>query len=65
MTFEFAMFTSNIYPMNTVAIHTADSSQLNVSHIGDISTTSLSLSDAYLVPNLSLNLISVDQLCEF
>jgi len=37
---------------------------LNVSHTGDISTTSISLSDAYLVPKLSLNLISVGQLYE-
>ena len=58
------MFKPNINPMNTTAIHTADISKFNGTHIGDISITSLYLSDTYLVPKLSLNLISISQLCE-
>uniref|UniRef100_A0A2N9GCA0 CCHC-type domain-containing protein n=1 Tax=Fagus sylvatica TaxID=28930 RepID=A0A2N9GCA0_FAGSY len=32
--------------------------------LGSVSTSTLSLSDTYLIPNLTLNLISVGQLCE-
>jgi hypothetical protein len=35
-----------------------------VSHIGTISSPDLTISDTYLVPKLSLNLLSVGQLCE-
>lgn len=63
MTYDSAMFTSNINPVKT-SVHTANNSKLNVSHTGDISTASLALSDAFLVPQLTLNLISVGQLCE-
>ena len=65
MTSESAMLTSNIRPVTIApSIHTADNSKLHISHIGDISTTSLSISDAYLVPQLTLNLISVGRLCD-
>jgi hypothetical protein len=45
-------------------IYTANGSHLNVSHIGSVSTCQLSVSDTYFVPHLSLNLLSVVQLCE-
>jgi hypothetical protein len=45
-------------------IYTADGSRLPVSHTGSISSPNLSIDDTYLVPNLSLNLLSVGQLCE-
>ena len=35
-----------------------------VSHKGTISSPCLSLSDTFHIPKLSINLLSVDQLCE-
>ena len=37
---------------------------MSVSHIGTISSPDLTIPDTYLVPKLSLNLLSVGQLCE-
>jgi hypothetical protein len=45
-------------------IYTADSSHMSVSHISTISSPNLTIPDTYLVPKLSLNLLSVGQLCE-
>jgi hypothetical protein len=45
-------------------IYTADSSHMFVSHIDTISSPDLTIPDTYLVPKLSLNLLSVGQLCE-
>uniref|UniRef100_A0A2N9IE02 Retrovirus-related Pol polyprotein from transposon TNT 1-94-like beta-barrel domain-containing protein n=1 Tax=Fagus sylvatica TaxID=28930 RepID=A0A2N9IE02_FAGSY len=45
-------------------IYTADSSHMSVSHIGTISSPNLTIPDTYLVLKLSLNLLSVGQLCE-
>uniref|UniRef100_A0A2N9HM62 Retrovirus-related Pol polyprotein from transposon TNT 1-94-like beta-barrel domain-containing protein n=1 Tax=Fagus sylvatica TaxID=28930 RepID=A0A2N9HM62_FAGSY len=45
-------------------IYTADSSHMSISHIGTISSPDLTIPDTYLVPKLSLNLLSVGQLCE-
>uniref|UniRef100_A0A2N9HB81 Integrase catalytic domain-containing protein n=1 Tax=Fagus sylvatica TaxID=28930 RepID=A0A2N9HB81_FAGSY len=45
-------------------IYTADSSHMSVSHIGTISSPDLTIPDTYLVPKLSLNLLSVGQLYE-
>ncbi|KAG5526084.1 hypothetical protein RHGRI_032397 [Rhododendron griersonianum] len=39
-------------------------SHMHVSHVGHVSTTNVSLPDSYLIPALTLNLISVGQLCE-
>jgi hypothetical protein len=47
-----------------LTIYTADGSRLPVSHIGFISSPNLSVDNTYLVPQLSLNLLSVGQLCE-
>ena len=38
--------------------------EMSVSHKGTISSPNLSLSDIFHIPKLSLNLLSVDQLCE-
>ena len=46
-------------------IYTADSSHMSVSHIGIVFSPNLTIPDTYLVPKLSLNLLSVGQLCEF
>ena len=65
MTSEPAIFTSNMNLANPDSVlHMADKSKLNISHIGDILSANSSLSNAFLVPQLSLNLISVGQLCE-
>jgi hypothetical protein len=45
-------------------IYTADSSHMSVSHIGTISSPDLTILDIYLVLKLSINLLSVGQLCE-
>ena len=45
-------------------IQTANSSHIFANHTGSVSTSTLSLSDTYLIPNLTLNLISIGQLCE-
>jgi hypothetical protein len=55
--------TKSVLPRPTT-IYTANGSHLDVSHIGSVSTHQLSMSNTYLVPNLSLNLLSVGQLCE-
>jgi hypothetical protein len=46
------------------AIYTANGFRLHVSHTGSISLPNQSVDNAYLVPQLSLNLLSVGQLCE-
>jgi hypothetical protein len=45
-------------------IYTADSSHMSVSHTGTIFSPDLTISDTYLILKLSLNLLSVGQLCE-
>ena len=37
---------------------------MHVHHIGHVSTSTLSLPSTYFIPNLSLNLISIGQLCD-
>ena len=63
MTSEPSMFTSDISPVQTSPVHTANNSKY-VNHIGDISTTNLALSDAFLVPELTLNLVCTRKLRE-
>jgi hypothetical protein len=45
-------------------IYIADNSYMSVNYIGTISSPDLTIPDTYLVPKLSLNLLSVGQLCE-
>ncbi|GKV19336.1 hypothetical protein SLEP1_g29614 [Rubroshorea leprosula] len=45
-------------------IYSAVGSLMNVSHIGNVSTKSLTLPNALLVPKLSYNLLSGSQLCD-
>ena len=47
-----------------ITIYTADGTPMPVSHKGTISSSCLSLSDTFHIPKLSLNLLSVGQLCE-
>ena len=46
-----------------ITIYTADGTSMSVSH-KTISSPSLSLNDTFHIPKLSLNLLSVGQLCE-
>ncbi|KAL0544483.1 hypothetical protein IC582_019599 [Cucumis melo] len=62
--------TSNYSLMNTSSpakslppIYAADGNCMNITHIGTIYTLSLNLPHTYCVPNLTFNLVSVDQLC--
>ena len=58
------LFSSVIPTTHVPLIQTANSSHIAANHTGSVSTPTLSLSDTYLIPNLTLNLISVGQLCE-
>ena len=58
------LFSSVIPTTHAPLIQTANGSHIIVSHTGSVSTLTLSLSDTYLIPNLTLNLIYVGQLCE-
>ena len=58
------LFSSVIPTTHTPLIQTTNGSHIAASHIGSISTPTLSLSDTYLIPNFTLNLIFVGQLCE-
>lgn len=40
-------------------IHTANGSQMNITHTGHVSASNLSLPETYYIPNLALNLIFV------
>ena len=45
-------------------INTADGSSLHINHTGSVSTSNLSLPTTFHVPKLTINLISVGQLCD-
>ena len=47
-----------------ITIYTTDGTPMPVSHKGTISSPCLSLSDTFHIPKLSLNLLSIGQLCE-
>jgi hypothetical protein len=64
MTSDSTIFSHKTALLPNPAIYTTDGSHKPVSHIGSICTLDLSVSDTYLVPKLSLNLLSVGQLCE-
>ncbi|KAK3032074.1 hypothetical protein RJ639_036288 [Escallonia herrerae] len=64
MTSHPTIFSSKSEITNSPVIHTTDGSHMHASHNGHVSTSTLTLSDTYFIPNLTLNLISVGQLCE-
>ena len=45
-------------------IYTANGSPIHVSHLGNVSTPALSVSNVYQIPQLTHNLLSVGQLTE-
>jgi hypothetical protein len=58
------LFSSVIPTTHAHFIQTANGSHIAASNTGSVSNPTLSLSDTYLISNLTLNLISVGQLCE-
>ena len=64
MTSYSSLFSIKSLLSNAPTIIIADGSTMNVSHIGSILTSNLSVSQTFLVPKLSLDLPSVGQLCD-
>ncbi|KAL5767487.1 hypothetical protein ACOSQ2_014270 [Xanthoceras sorbifolium] len=64
MTPDESQFSDKASLEHPITIYTADGTPMPVSHKGKISSSGLSLSDTYHIPKLSLNLLSVGQLCE-
>jgi hypothetical protein len=64
MTSDSTIFSHKTALSPNPTIYIANGSHMPVSHVGSISTSNLSVSDTYLVPKLSLNLLSVGQLRE-
>ena len=48
----------------SLSVTTADGTQMPLSGIGSVHTSRLSLPDVYHIPSLTLNLVSVGQLCD-
>ena len=64
MTFDESQFSDKAPLEHPITIYTADGIPTPVSHKGTISSPCLSLNDTFHIPKLSLNLLSVGQLCE-
>lgn len=64
MTPNESQFSNKVSLKHPITIYTADGTPMPVSHKGIISSLCLSLSDTFHIPKLSLNLLSVGQLCE-
>ena len=58
----------NVVPSHTSTslptIYTANGSPMHISHLGNVSTPSLSVSNVYQIPKLTHNLLSVGKLTE-
>ena len=64
MTHDESQFSNKAPLKHPITIYIADGTPMPVSHKGTISSPCLSLSDTIHIPKLSLNLLSVGQLCE-
>ena len=64
MTLNESQFSDKAPLKHPITIYIADGTPMLVSHKGTISSSCLSLSDTFHIPKLSLNLLSVGQLCE-
>ena len=64
MTYDESQFFDKAPLEHPIIIYTADGTLISVSHKGTISSPCLSLNDTFHIPKLSLNLLSVGQLCE-
>lgn len=58
------IFISKSPILHTFSISTVDGTQLYVNHIEPIATTNLSLLATFHIPKLTINLISIGQLCD-
>ena len=64
MTHDESQFSDETPLEQSITIYTADGTPMAVSHEGTIYSPCLSLSSSFHIPKLSLNLLSVGQLCE-
>ena len=64
MTHDTHIFSPTQSSISKPLVQTANGSHMHVNAVGQVSTSSISLSDTFHIPNLTLNLISVGQLCE-
>jgi hypothetical protein len=64
MTTDINLLSSKTPVSSLPPIHTANGTQMTITHTGHVTTPILSLPETYHIPNLTLNLISVGQLCE-
>ena len=64
MTPDESQFSDKAPLEHPITIYIADGTPMPVSHKGTISSPCLSLSETFHIPKLSLNLLSVGQLCE-
>ena len=64
MTSDESQFSNKAPLEHPITIYTANGTPMPVSHKGTISSPCLSLSDTFHIPKLSLNFLSVGQLCE-
>ena len=64
MTSDLSAFSSKSVESSFPVIYTANGSYLTVDHVGHVSTSTLSLPHTYYVRKLTLNLVSVGQLCD-
>ena len=64
MTSNSSIFSYKTRHVIVPVVHTADNSIIHVQNIRTINTLKLSISDIFHVLKVSLNLLSVDQLCE-
>ena len=64
MTLDESQFFDKALLEHPITIYTADGTPMPISHKGTISSPCLSLNDTFYIPKLSLNLLSIGQLCE-
>ncbi|CAJ2637857.1 unnamed protein product [Trifolium pratense] len=54
----------SLNPTSSMSVMTADGTPMSLAGIGSVSTSNLSLSDVYYIPNLTMSLVSISQLCD-
>lgn len=65
MTSNISLMPSSSPASSLPPIHTANGNCMSISHVGTVITPTLNLPNSYHVPNLTFNLASVGQLCDF
>ncbi|KAK0599286.1 hypothetical protein LWI29_003954 [Acer saccharum] len=55
----------SLCPTSSLSVMTADGTPMPLAGVGSVVTPCVSLSNVYHIPNLTLNLVSVSQLCDF